>query len=154
MQAPLLEAGLDEGAFDLAFMGDVIEHLVDPGQALARVRRALRDGGVLGLALPDAGSRVARVLGRRWWSVIPTHVQYFTRASLATLLRRSGFQPLAVSTAPKAFSVGYYLARVGGYSEPLASVLVRVADAAGAGGRLWAPDFRDRMLMIARSQPE
>ena len=152
IQAPLLEAELGVGAFDLAFMGDVIEHLVDPDLALARVRRALRPGGVLGLVLPDAGSRVARALGKRWWSVIPTHVQYFTRGSLATLLRRGGFEPLTVSTAPKAFSVGYYLARIGGYSDPLATVLVRLANSTGVGSRIWAPDFRDRMLMIARKK--
>ncbi len=154
IEAPLLEAELEAGSFDAVFMGDVIEHLVDPHAALARVRQLLRPGGVLGLALPDAGSRVARVLGRRWWSVIPTHVQYFTRASLVALLGRSGFEPLVVSTAPKAFTVRYYLARIGGYSEPLASVLVNLADGAGIGDRLWAPDFRDRMLMIARNQPE
>jgi SAM-dependent methyltransferase len=154
VQAPLLQADLGSEPFDLVFMGDVIEHLVDPAAGLRRVGELLRPGGVVGLALPDAGSRVARVLGRRWWSVIPTHVQYFTRGSLATLLRRCGFAPLAVSTAPKAFSVGYYLRRLGGYSAPLADVLVRLADFAGIAERPWAPDFRDRMLMIARYEPE
>ena len=44
--------------------------------------------GTQALALPDAGSRTARALGARWWSVLPTHVQYFTRRSMAGLLAR------------------------------------------------------------------
>ena len=46
----------------------------------AQASRTLRP-----MMLPDAGSALARRMGARWWSVIPTHVQYFTRASLAQL---------------------------------------------------------------------
>src|SRR5207248_8628041 len=101
----LFESDLPPGAFDAVVMADVIEHLPNPARALERIARALRPGGVLLLVLPDAGSRVARILGGRWWSVIPTHVQYFTRRSLITLLGRHGWQLLEVSTAPKAFTV-------------------------------------------------
>jgi SAM-dependent methyltransferase len=153
IQAPLLDAGLERDSFDAVFMGDVIEHLIDPATALERVREILKENGLLAMTLPDAGSRAARVMGANWWSVIPTHVQYFTRSSLATLLRHAGFAPLTVSTAPKVFSVEYYLRRVGGYSDPLAGVLVGLARRAGLADRMWAPDLRDRMLMIARKEP-
>lgn len=150
--AELDDAGVKPGTFDVTFMGDVIEHLVDPRAALLQVGELLTDRGVVALTLPDAGSRLARAMGRRWWSVIPTHVQYFTRSSLATLLRRSGFQPLDVTTAPKAFTVSYYLERIGGYQPALARGLVRGARAVGLAERMWAPDFRDRMLVIARQE--
>jgi SAM-dependent methyltransferase len=139
-----------EPGFRAVFLGDVIEHLPDPGAALERIAGLLEPGGVVALALPDAGSRVAQVMGARWWSVIPTHVQYFTRASIATLLRDRGLEPLVVATAPKAFTVRYYLERLGGYAPPVASGLVAAARAAGIAERIWAPDFRDRMLVIAR----
>lgn len=146
----LLEAPLASGSFDAAFMGDVIEHLPDPGAALERIGELLAPGGVLALALPDAGSRVARAMGTRWWSVIPTHLQYFTRRSLATLLARHGYALLEDATAPKAFSVRYYVQRTGGYSSVLAGALLSAARATGASERIWAPDFRDRMLVLAR----
>jgi hypothetical protein len=114
------------------------------------VTSLLAPGGVLALALPDAGSPLARVMGRRWWSVLPTHVQYFTRGSMRTLLGRRGWSLLEIATAPKAFSVRYYLERVGGYSEPVGRGLVGMATRAGVADRMWAPDFRDRMLVIAR----
>jgi hypothetical protein len=82
--------------------------------------------------------------------VLPTHVQYFTRNSLTTLLRREGFELLELTTAPKAFTVRYYLERVGGYSPALARRLAGAAGAAGVAERVWAPDFHDRMAVIAR----
>src|SRR5688500_6193332 len=141
------------GPFDAVVMGDVIEHLVDPGAALRRIRPALDPDGVLALALPDAGSRLARAMGRRWWSVIPTHVHYFTRRSMRTLLDRHGYETLAIATSPKLFTVRYYLGRIGGYSPRLSRALVRGAEAAGLADRIWGPDLRDRMLVIARPRP-
>jgi SAM-dependent methyltransferase len=148
----LLTTALPARAFDVVTMGDVIEHLPEPRAALERVRELLVPGGLLWLALPDAGSPVARTMGRRWWSVLPTHVQYFTRRSVAALLNASGFQVLEIATAPKAFSVGYYLERIGGYSPVTGRSLVRAARLARVADRMWAPDFRDRMAVIARPQ--
>jgi hypothetical protein len=105
---------------------------------------------VVAFLLPDAGSRVARALGARWWSVIPTHVQYFTRGSLRTLLARHRWEVLELGTAPKAFTVRYYLSRIGGYSPALGRAAVGVAARLGLAERMWAPDFRDRMAVVAR----
>jgi SAM-dependent methyltransferase len=146
----LLTSPLPLRHYDAVVMGDVIEHLPRPGETLDRMAALLRPGGLAWMALPDAGSLVARGLGRRWWSVIPTHVQFFTRNSIRTLLERRGWTVLEIATAPKAFSVRYYLERIGGYSPPAARLLVRGARAAGIAERMWAPDFRDRMAVVAR----
>jgi len=151
IRAGLLEADLDEDACDAVVLGDLIEHLPDPAGALDRVAGLLRPAGVVYMALPNAGSRVARRMGPRWWSVIPTHVHHFTRPSLFTLLRRRGFEPLWAGTAPKAFTVRYYLQRVSGYSRPVASTLVGAASALSVADRIWAPDLRDRMAVVARA---
>jgi SAM-dependent methyltransferase len=148
--APLLGAGLPEGQFAAVTMGDVIEHLPDPGLALDEAARLLAPGGVLWLATPDAGSRLARVLGERWWSVIPTHVHLFTRTSMARLLERHGFEIVELGTSPKTFSVRYYLERLAGYWPPLARALVAAAVRAGVADRPWTPDFRDRIAVVAR----
>ncbi len=129
----------------------MIEHLPDPGAALDRIAELARPGGVVAIALPNASSKLARMLGSRWWSVIPTHVHYFTRASIVTLLGRHEYEVVSIETAPKWFSVGYYLERTAGYSPALARLLTGVARGLGVADRLWAPDLRDRMLVIART---
>ena len=146
----LFSVELPEHSFQAAVLGDVIEHLIEPDRALERIARLLAPGGVTYFALPDAGSKLARRMGARWWSVIPTHVQYFTRDSMRTLLERSGWEVLWIGTAPKAFTVAYYLGRIGGYSEALGNGLVKASSAVGVADRLWAPDFRDRMGVVAR----
>jgi SAM-dependent methyltransferase len=141
LRADILDAPLPEGTFDAVVMGDVIEHLPDPGAALEQVHRLLAPGGVIWLA---------RLLGRRWWSVIPTHVQYFTRRSLLLLLGAHGLVPVEVGGAPKAFSVGYYLSRIEGYSPRIGRALGALARRLGVAGTMWAPDFGDRMAVVAR----
>jgi SAM-dependent methyltransferase len=146
----LFTADLPSSHFDVVVMGDVLEHLTRANGALDRVSELLRPGGVLALELPDAGSRVATLLGRRWWSVIPTHVHYFTRVSAETMLRRHGYEPLYVATDPKSFTVRYYLDKGGGYLPGVSRGLVAGAERLGLAERMWTPDFRDRMLVIAR----
>jgi SAM-dependent methyltransferase len=148
----LFTAELPREHFDVVFMGDVLEHLTRAGEALDRVHSLLRPGGVLALALPDAGSRVAKLLGPRWWSVIPTHIHYFTRESAATMVARHGFRPLSVATDPKSFTVRYYLDKGSGYAPGLSKALIAAAEAAGIAERMWTPDFRDRMLLLARRE--
>ena len=148
--ASIEDAELPQHHFDAVFMGDVIEHLPQPGEALDRIRGLLKPGGVLCLALPDAGSRLAGVLGARWWSVLPTHVQYFTRSSLARLLAGHGFTPEWFGTSPKTFTARYYVERLAGYSPPVAEAAVKAATAVGLADRLVTPDFRDRMAVVAR----
>jgi SAM-dependent methyltransferase len=150
VEAPLLEAPLPEEGFDAVTLGDVIEHFPDPGAALDRVASLLAPGGLVWIATPDAGSRVARLLGPRWWSVIPTHVHLFTRRSLVRLLERHGFEVLSMGTSPKTFTVAYYLDRLGGYSPLVARTVVALAGALGLANRMWTPDFRDRMYVVAR----
>jgi SAM-dependent methyltransferase len=149
-QAVLDDVTLADGSYRAVVAADVIEHLVDPASALATIAAALEDGGGLLLTVPDAGSSVARVLGRRWWSVLPMHVQYFTRASMTALLERTGFVVDEIATHAKAFSWEYYAERLEAFLPVGGRVAPAMIRRLGLTDRVVAPDFRDRMIVVAR----
>src|SRR5262245_44820592 len=72
---------------------DLLEHLLEPGALLARLRSWLLPGGCLAVSVPDTKSLAARLMGRHWYFYAPPfHVQYFDRSSLTALLARHGFE--------------------------------------------------------------
>jgi SAM-dependent methyltransferase len=147
--AELDDERLPTGEFRLVVLCDVLEHLERPGDALDRIHDLLEPGGALYLTVPDAGSRLARTMGRRWWSVLPMHIQYFTRSSLARLLGSHGFRVADESTHAKVFSARYYAERLGGYAPWLERLAVGAVEKAGQADRPVAPDFRDRLAVLA-----
>ena len=136
--------------WDVVVMGDVLEHLTRANAALDRVAELLRPGGLLVLELPDAGSRVARMLGPRWWSVIPTHVHYFTRRQRRDDGRAPRLRAAVRGHRPEVVH-GPLLPRQGRRLPPgVSRALIGGAERIGVAERMWTPDFRDRMLLIAR----
>lgn len=88
---------LPEEAFDVITLWDVIEHLHDPFRNLSHARHRLRPNGLLVVSTPDLGSIDARVFGRYWAGLdLPRHLVLFTPATLSHLLRRAGFEPIAL----------------------------------------------------------
>jgi SAM-dependent methyltransferase len=90
----LEEADLGPAAFDAAIFWHVLEHLDDPADALVRAREALMPGGMLVVAVPNAGGLQARLGGDRWFQRdVPRHAVHFTERGLRALVVRSGFEP-------------------------------------------------------------
>jgi SAM-dependent methyltransferase len=145
----LRSTGLTPGEARGVAMCDVIEHVLDVTEAITVAAGLLDAGGALYLTTPDAGGRLARAMGARWWSILPMHVQYFTRASMTTLLQRCGLRVVAIDSHPKVFTATYYAERLGGYSPALARVSVGAVRRLGMADRLVAPDLHDRMEVLA-----
>jgi SAM-dependent methyltransferase len=145
----LTTPGVAAGSLRVVVMCDVIEHLLDVRSTVQIAASLLEPGGALYLTTPDAGGRLARAMGSRWWSVLPMHVQYFTRASMTRLLSEAGFEIVGIESHPKVFTAGYYADRLGGYSTGLARTANAVTRRIGIGNRLVAPDLHDRMQVLA-----
>ena len=91
--------------FDAVLFGDVLEHLVDPSEALVRVKPWLADGGVVVASVPNVGhwSIVADLLAGRFeyvpYSLLSgTHVRHFTRATVTDLFEACGYRVDSVAT--------------------------------------------------------
>jgi 2-polyprenyl-3-methyl-5-hydroxy-6-metoxy-1,4-benzoquinol methylase len=95
------DAHLEDGTFDVAVHGDVLEHVPDPAATRAAVARALAPGGALVLRGPIATHSIARAaalaactaLGKTWTLAEPPyHLWEFEPGSLRALVRDAGFR--------------------------------------------------------------
>jgi SAM-dependent methyltransferase len=76
---------------DVVCLWDTIEHLQHPDRYLEKAVSRLNPGGVIALTTGDIGSVVARLRGAKWRQIHPpTHLHYFSRATLQRLLERLG----------------------------------------------------------------
>ena len=83
---------LPAASFDGILMGDVIEHLPDPQDALRRVASLLRPGGVVLVSTPDIGRWAARAL-----QVKPLeHLYYYSRETMGRALGQAGLEVVEI----------------------------------------------------------
>jgi 2-polyprenyl-3-methyl-5-hydroxy-6-metoxy-1,4-benzoquinol methylase len=103
-----MELPFAHASFDVVLCGDVVEHLRDPGAALARFRPLLRPGGRLVLTTPNVANWAMRLslLAGRWrytdrGILDRTHTHLFTRKTLEETVVGAGYHVLTLDhTAP------------------------------------------------------
>ena len=79
--------------YDIIIMGDVIEHITNPGAALDKARELLTDEGVLWLSTPNFESAYSRThkFDDVMWKV-SNHLTYFSYRNFQTLAKQHGLQ--------------------------------------------------------------
>jgi 2-polyprenyl-3-methyl-5-hydroxy-6-metoxy-1,4-benzoquinol methylase len=149
-----LELPLPAGRYQAFCMWDTIEHLANPEKFVARISALLPPGGWFFLTTGDIGSLLARLRGRHWRLIHPpTHLQYFSRATMARFLARHGLEVVAVRSEPSWRTVAETLGRLGNLGRGLPRVVGRVLSRALPGWvqrrGVWA-DLGDIMFVAAR----
>ena len=100
-----------ENQFDLAYLGDVLEHLLSPAAAIRKFGHILSSGGLLVLALPSVtnlpsmrlGFAAYGLLGRqRRMDIPPYHLYEFTPATIRKMLMKNGFSVVDLQNPVKA----------------------------------------------------
>ena len=88
-----------DGAFDVAVLIEVLEHIPRPDEMIDHLARLVRPGGALFITVPNYDSLSRMVSGSRWREYNPpAHLSFFTQASLRELLERRGFSCVATTT--------------------------------------------------------
>lgn len=141
-----------QGPYDVIVMLDVIEHLRDPGAAVARAFELLSPGGLLVVETGDLHAPWSRLLGRRWYFFDPpAHLFYFSERGLLELLRRHGFgKDVRVKRAGRRVSAANICFKLaaGAPEGPLRRALTSASRR--SGGRSIYVNFGDGMLVAAR----
>lgn len=113
----LLDIRIASGArYDLIWLGNVLEHVLDPVGLLSALRKLIRDNGVLVVTVPNDGSVLQEELLRtgdipeRFWIAVPDHLSYFTADSLRRTAEATGWD---CRTILGEFPVDVFLAHPG-----------------------------------------
>jgi SAM-dependent methyltransferase len=94
------------GTFDVVHMSEVLEHIPDARTFVELASGLLEPGGLLCIVVPNDYNPLQRVLREQdgyapWWVAPPHHLNYFSPASLRSLLESIGLETLvAESTFP------------------------------------------------------
>jgi len=149
----LAAAGFPEGAFDLVYLGDVLEHVPDCRAILAEVARVLKPGGHVYLRGPITTNSLARALGLTLFAWLgrpivlrepPYHLWEFTPRSLRRLFETTGLRVtrLEQSKLPPG--------RAHGDKTPLERAVMAAIDAVNVPLTRWFGACGDRVTVIAR----
>lgn len=133
----LEDVAFPEAFFSVAHSSHLIEHVGNPSGLVREIARILLPCGVFICVTPTHDGLQARILGSRWRSAIPDHMNLFSKATLTMLLEAAGFGIELVQTW-------------GGIAEGLAPKwLKRTID--GIAKRF---NFGDVLLVVARKPEE
>jgi len=94
----LEQANYGNDAFSVIHFSHLIEHLNDPGRFLREVYRILKADGYAVITTPNVDGFQARILREKWRSAIPDHLYLFSKKTLHSLLKLTGFNILKTVT--------------------------------------------------------
>ncbi|HFC12432.1 MAG TPA: class I SAM-dependent methyltransferase [Anaerolineae bacterium] len=126
LEGTLDSAELHNRRFDLVTMWDVIEHVENPRQEIERAFALLKPGGMLVMHTMNVDSPIAKIMGSRWPWYMAMHVHFFSKKSLARLMRESGFEVKVVRTEGRYLRLGYLASRVEGINKTLGRITNRL----------------------------
>ena len=99
------DAGFNEQGFDVITLWHVLEHTTSPMRTLQEVRKVLKPGGLLALAVPNLNDRLMQAVYRivkgrkpRLFSIgdKEIHLFHFSVRSLRLLLEKAGFTSVKI----------------------------------------------------------
>ena len=96
-------AGQMRVSYDVVLMSQVLEHMLDPLDAVRNIHTVLRPGGIAAIAVPHFGSLVSRLQGTNDMFISPPeHLNFFSKGGLTRLFAMNGFKLRLIETVSKA----------------------------------------------------
>jgi SAM-dependent methyltransferase len=132
MCGALRECRLEAEAFDGVAMYEYLEHEGEPRKVLAEARRVTKPGGWLAIEIPNVGSRLAAIFGRKWCQLdAPRHLVLYDTATIRRLLVQGGYEVIAVRPLCYQWMFGFSVLVAAGFRKlgrlPLLETALAVA---------------------------
>lgn len=89
--------------YDAVTLFDVLEHVPEPAELLAQAAKALRDGGLLAVTLPNGERPLPGPRFREDWDYPPFHFTRWTQEGLRRALNQAGFSVERCECSPLPF---------------------------------------------------
>lgn len=86
--------------YDVIFLGNILEHVIDPLSLILKCSNLLRSDGILVVTVPNDFSKIQKslielqIVDREYWVCPPDHLNYFNLESLVKLQAASNLQVL------------------------------------------------------------
>ncbi len=111
------DAEVDPHSLDLITFWDVLEHLPDPVATLRRAADLLAPDGMVAATVPNAGSALARISGRRWfgYKTAGEHLQFFTASTVRRSFAAAGYEVMVQHPVAWSCTVSFLLDRAALY---------------------------------------
>ena len=145
----IFELNYGDGSFDLITLWDVLEHTPDPRKVLMECNRLLKPGGLLIVNLPDIGSWIARLMGRKWLFLLSVHLYYFNKKTAVRMLDETGFQLEKIRPHYQYLELAYIFKRGEAIIGGVALLLKALVSGIGLGTSL-VPYWIGQTLFIVR----
>jgi SAM-dependent methyltransferase len=89
----LHSAHFDAGMFDFVRLNHSFEHMYNPYEILAEIKRILKPEGLLFIGIPNISGFWARLFGKYWWNFgAPVHTFNYNAFNASLLLEKAGFE--------------------------------------------------------------
>jgi 2-polyprenyl-3-methyl-5-hydroxy-6-metoxy-1,4-benzoquinol methylase len=104
-----------ENTFDVVAMWDVIEHLIQPIEALKEAYRVLKPGGMIFFSTDDANNWLPRLLGSKWWALAaPLHICHFSKKGVEAAFCQAGeFEKIGFVSDKRVYGIGEIVSHFG-----------------------------------------
>lgn len=89
----LLDVGFESNTFDIVYMRDVFEHVLNPRPLLVEINRIMRRGGIVSIEVPNINGVIYKLVRENHTVLFGfAHVNYWSPETLGKVLNLTGFR--------------------------------------------------------------
>jgi 2-polyprenyl-3-methyl-5-hydroxy-6-metoxy-1,4-benzoquinol methylase len=138
--------------FDVISLWDVIEHLPNPNKIIKKLKKTLKEDGILAIGTPNIESLIAKIFKGKHPYLIRMHIVLFGPKTIKRLLENNGFSIIYLGSYGRTYPLYYYLDRLSISFSFLKKVSQWIREYKTISNFPVTINLRDEMLIIAKKE--